>query len=213
MGACWSVIVVVVAGCGFQVTITSDAASGAAVPDADPVADSDAALDAMVDGPWTTAACPTSYITIESLPSRYRLITTAADVLAQHAACMQDGAHLAVIDSVEEARDLSRFIDDSSGLPTNGNVLVYIGSVQRSNQNSVSAGWISATGAFNGSFWESGEPNDGFGVENDEEQFAVIWKQNDLLADVDNRSLPALCECDGLAITAEYEAVLVEAAN
>lgn len=201
--------VTLIAGCGFQVTVTDTPA----IIDA-PAIDS---LGTMtIDGPpvdaaWTVDDCPTSYQAISGQPTRYFLRTTAMTVTDHHEACTMEGTHLAVIDSVGEAAALRQFVDGTSGLPSNGlGEFVWIGVAQRANQVSVGSGWISANGAtFPAQFWESGEPNDGFGTEDGEEEYGAIWRNHDLVADIrEDYEMAGLCECDGVAIASTYASLV-----
>jgi hypothetical protein len=197
------------AGCGFQVTLTD---APPAILDA-PV---DTALDTMmtiIDGPpidaaWTVDDCPPTYQEIGAQATRYFLRTSAMSVTDHHEACAADGTHLAVLDTASEAAALRQFVDGTSGLPSNAfGAFVWIGVAQRTNQVSVGSGWISATGAqFPTQFWHSGEPNDGLGIEDGEEQFGAIWRNHDLVADIrEDDDMAGLCECDGAPITAVYK--------
>lgn len=212
------------AGCGFRISggtgAVDDAgldAQGEGDADVDAMmpgddAEIDPTSDAMIDAP-PALQCLSSYVTLGSVStSRYRLITTGASVVAQHNACVGDGAHLAVIDNAIEAAVLRQLVDGTSGLPNvAGYTLVYVGSAQLPNQANKSTGWISATGPFTAGFWETNEPNDGSGSEDGEEQFAAIWRNHDTLADIGKFSLGALCECDGKPVTVEFQGLMTAA--
>jgi hypothetical protein len=154
--------------------------------------------------------CPTSYIALSNQVSRYRLRTDALTVFAHHTLCVAEGAHLAVIDTPQEAAALRQLVDDAQGLPPSPfGPLVFTGGAQRSNQFSPGAGWLSVTGGFNASFWNIGEPNDGDTFEFGDEQFAAIWRDHNLFADVPNTGpFAAICECDGKEITSEYKEII-----
>ncbi len=209
----------VLAGCGFRVTVGTDnrPVDDAVVIDAEvdaPPDEPDAAIDAsVVDAPWSAADCPINYIAVGNQLTRYRLDVTAIGVRAHHDVCSGEGQHLVVIETQQEASALRQFIDGTQGLPTTSfGPMVYIGAAQRPNQALRDAGWFSATGPFNHAFWNTNEPNDGTGGENNEENFAAIWRDQNLLVDLDHDiPIAGLCECDGKEITLEYKA-LIEAA-
>jgi hypothetical protein len=198
-------LISLVAGCGFRISGSADPGAMDADPDTGEAIDADLdgnPMDAMIDAPVLASDCPPTYVAIGTLVSRYRLISTAADAEAQFTACNGGGTHLAVVDTQTEANALRQFIDGITNLPSS---FVYIGSVQDPTAMTTAGGWISATGAFNDDFWQNGEPNDTAGIENGDEQFAAIWRLHDLLADVSNSKMPALCECDGLAVTEQFK--------
>lgn len=198
--------VVLVAGCGFQVTITGDAATS---DDAPPDDASELDIDASpIDAP----ACPANYFALGNEASRYFLRNEARELEEHHELCTADGTHLVVIDTAAEAALLRELVDTTQGLPTTQfGPLVYIGAAQRPNQSSPGAGWISATGTFNPAFWAFGEPNDGAGIENGDEHLAAIWRGHDLIADVrDDHEVAAICECDGKAVTPAFDEALLE---
>jgi hypothetical protein len=208
------------AGCGFRVTTSSDIrpVDDAPLDDAvevdDAPDDADAAIDAVpVDAPWSAADCPINYVVVGNQLTRYRIDFNAVGVRAHHEVCTAEGTHLAVIETQQEASALRQFIDGTNGLPTTSfGPFVYIGAAQRPNQALRDAGWFSATGPFNQSFWNSNEPNDGTGGENNEENFAAIWRDQNLLVDLDHDiPVAGLCECDGKEITSEFK-TLIEAA-
>ncbi len=202
-----------VAGCGFQISSSGGQPGGDAAIDAGgPGTEADASepMDAA-----DALQCPANYITLGSLPSRYFLNTLARTMVQHHDLCAQDGTHLAVVDSADEAQPLKKIVDDALNLPSTGyGPQVYIGSLQARGRSSPATGWISATGPFDGSYWHVGEPNDGAGLENDEEQAAFIWRGHDLLSDYPHTvNQAAICECDGLSTTAEYEALVADLAG
>jgi hypothetical protein len=203
----WMVLLV---GCDFRLRLGADAPGDDVLPidAADPDAADAPAIDGPpVDAPWSAADCPSDYVAVGNQATRYHIHFNSAGVLAHHVSCATEGTHLAVIETQQEASALRQFIDDSVGLPTTtSGILVYIGAVQRDSQVATGAGWLFATGPFNSAFWNIGEPDDGAGVENDEEQVAAIWRDHNLLADVPfDFPIAGICECDGKAITDDYK--------
>jgi len=208
----WITVFVALAGCGFRVTLASDAAVGSDTI-VDDAVDADQPIDATIDEP-VVASCPTSYIALGNLSSRYFLRTNGSTIRTHHLGCVADGAHLAVIDTASEAAVVRQLVDGTTGLPTSSyGPFVFAGSAQRPNQTMTTTGWISATGAFTSQpFWQNGEPNDLPGGEDGGEQFIAIWRDHDLLVDIaGNGSFAALCECDGAPITEDYEALMAVA--
>ena len=209
-------VLLLVAGCGFQV-----AGSGG---DASPVADTgaergsndppvDAAIDAMADAMidalvFTPAMCPASYtLTTGSAPlSRYRVITTAASFQTQHADCNDDHAgwtHLVAFDAQAEA--------GAVGGMTSG--FYYIGLVQAPNQTAVAAGWYRFTGGAMASGWSQtgsfAQPEDAQDyVENGQEQLAVADSSGMAYDVAGLASYAAVCECDGHAIDPTVAAMI-----
>src|SRR5262245_15812491 len=93
---------IALAGCrfGFESGEPRDAAGSGNDPDALVDASGVAMVDAMPDG--TSVTCPTSYVTIGQLSSRYRLITTSTVWLSAEQSCEADGTHLVIVDDATE---------------------------------------------------------------------------------------------------------------
>jgi hypothetical protein len=216
MRAWWTMVAVAMgAGCGFRVTVSSDDASMIDAAEIDAAEIDAMPTDAMPDAGWLASDCPQSYIQIGASPTRYALHTTAMNVFDHHELCEDDGTHLAVIQTAQEAAALKQFIDGTSGLPTTQfGPLVWVGAAQRRNQTNPTSGWMWATGSQTVMFWESGEPNDGFGTEDGQEEFGAIWRGNNLLADMnENTNLAGLCECDGAPVVPTYESLVDDGDN
>lgn len=199
----WAVWIVLIAGCGFEVSTNAMPADSPLPPDLMSTLDAPA-----VDAGWSADTCPKDYISIGTSATRYSLHTTAMNVRAHHELCTQEGTHLAVLDSPAEALALRQFIDGISGLPSSDEfgVFVWIGAAQRANESLPTSGWINATGGtFDASLWNFAEPNDLAVVENGQEDVAALWQLHDFVADVDEDGDHAgLCECDGTPITQDY---------
>lgn len=157
----------------------------------------DAAID--VAGP----VCPTSYsLVLEGSASRYRVIAQDESARVHHLDCMNDSTdmttHLVVLDTSEE------LLAVQSSLETSGMDTWWVGVVQPREQGSPGEGWVWLTGEpVAASSWDGGEPNDGDGTENNQENFSRIAPGRTGMADTaTGNSFGALCECDGRPVDA-----------
>ncbi len=159
-------------------------------------------VDASPDGPppWDPTMCPAEYtLTLTGTPqSRYRLIDTSANVNTQHVDCNDDHAgwtHLVSLDDATEATQIRASITSNT---------FYVGAVQPRDQADTGVGWLTFAGtALPSAAWQTGQPNDNAGVENNDQNFAAADDSTGLLNDVSGSgTYRAVCECDGQAIPA-----------
>jgi hypothetical protein len=213
-----AVVVVMLSGCGFQLSL-SDA----------PVAD-DAAVDAVVDGDVDAApidaapidapllVCPASYtVTITATTSRYRFRKSGGRPGPSAGDCANDGTgtHIVSLDSLQEIQQLHAAAVASGGwaieqIDHPNDTLIWVGGVQLPNQSNPGANWITVTGATLPPSWGAGEPND-FALTNNtedgEEQLLVFYLERQYLADIiDEFDFGVICECDGLEPAATFTA-------
>src|SRR5260221_12800694 len=90
--------------------------------------------------------------------------------------------HLAVLDTAAETHDLSALLVTTTPRPTNG--YFYVGAVQTRDQATPSAGWHWLTGESITAAWVTGQPDDGTGVEANQENVAVLDPRAEALHDV-----------------------------
>ena len=185
MRFCWAFVL---AGCGFHT-------SGASSSEVDAQVDATAIFD--------PATCPASYDVALPGPSKYRLITAAAKLDAQNAACNADlpgATHLVVPSSTTELTAISDYLDRLTAGTLHDDSL-WIGAVQVAGATQRSAGWIDFSDRDLIHGWATGEPNDGGAVEDATEQFASMKRNKHYLTDSPASStFGALCECDGVPI-------------
>jgi len=168
----------------------------------------DGARDASSDA-FTLAMCPASYtITVTGIDSRYRLITGAALIKAQHADCKDDvpgATHLAAFQTAGETAGVAAAVTSSP-------IRMFVGAVQNGG-GGLAANWFVVTGEpLPSGLWNSMEPNDADGIENGSEQFGLIDPMTDKLHDEDSVTTNgAVCECDGRAIDPTVEIVITSA--
>ncbi len=172
-----------------------------------PVAD-DAGIDAA---PFDVTTCPETYNRdLGNASSRYRLITTEANVWTQAAACAQDlpgATHLVVIDDVAERDALRGSLSSLPFFPS----LAFVGIVQDPAATDPAAGWIHFDGRpVASTLWAANQPDN-----NSQPETAVhanaaqIAKGNPALADaVGTHQAQAFCECDGVPVHAMAQAFL-----
>ncbi|HEY4055277.1 MAG TPA: C-type lectin domain-containing protein [Kofleriaceae bacterium] len=207
------------AGCGFQVSAQGDAGGDARPIDAAPDHDStdvdamtDASIDSAPDAPSTVCPAGAAGFHGQSLTDAHFAINDhwfyfsgAADVKhfsAAETACEGIGSpstqpvHLATPSSAEA--------------PMVGAVqpfsYMWIGVYQLQNQATPTAGWVTVTGKTGADVylsWADGEPSDGGGSENNQENYVQMYggpdghpdgTMNDTSA---NDNLSFICECDG----------------
>ena len=150
--------------------------------------------------------CPLTYSAIvQSSTSRYRIITTATSLKAQHEACkndLPDATHLVALQTGVEALNIGALV---SGSP----VRLYIGAVQLPNQQQTDAAWFALTGEPLVVSWDSTEPNDIDEAENNEEQIAFIQPSTKKVRDEAGLDMyGAICECDGLPVVPALDALM-----
>lgn len=172
-------------------------------------------LDTVPGIPDTTsdafdvASCPPSYdLPAPDGAARYRLLLIDRPLWSQSDACAADlegSTHLAVIDSTAELDALIQITEAATG------DFWWIGAVQQPDQTSLDAGWIWITGgSVHPDLWNTGEPNDADHDEVDHlEQFTRLWRAHAGIADwAGSVAAPAVCECDGRAITDEARTLI-----
>ena len=208
------IAVIMLAGCGFTPSQgTSDApASGSdghgggsdagVIRDAHEFLDAHVFMDAPAVTPFDPAMCPADYTnnTITASPNtRYKILSDMATVKAQSDECNADHpgwTHLAVLDTVQEAQQIHSHM---------GGNFYYVGAVQPVSQATPNSGWLQLTGAaVPSAMWQTGQPNDnGGGIETNAQNFAAVDDSSGLMNDVNGAfQYQAVCECDGLAISA-----------
>lgn len=165
-------------------------------------------MDAMIPPQFDPTLCPAEYSnsTITASPnSRYRIITEMHTFATQDADCNDDHpgwTHMFVIDSITEAQQIKSHL----GQP------YYVGAVQPHDSADADAGWLSFTGtAIDPTFWQTFQPNDNDTnpFEDNEQNFAAADDSSGLLNDVSGVfQYQAVCECDGLPVTAAATAAI-----
>jgi hypothetical protein len=192
MRAVWLILC---AGCSF--TLPAEHAIDDGKPADGPTnGAADASIDAAVFDP---AQCPAGYANngITASPdSRYRLIDSDAAFATHHVDCNDDKTgwtHLVVLDTVQEAQQIRAIITTRT---------YYAGVVQPRSSGQPGAGWLLFNGAGMATgLWQSGQPNDNSGSENNEQNFAAADDGTGLLNDVSGTtSYRGVCECDGKPI-------------
>jgi hypothetical protein len=213
------VLVVALASCGFSPNQgTADASRD---PDADShlidakefhdahgFEDAHVFMDAMTPPAFDPALCPADYSnsTVTASPNtRYKIIGDMHTFAMHNADCNDDHAgwtHLLVIDSLDEAQQLRSHV----GQP------YYVGAVQPHDSAGADVGWIALTGAaIDPMFWQHDQPNDNdfTPVENNDQNFAAVDDSSGLLNDVSGAfQYEAVCECDGLPVSAAAAAAI-----
>jgi hypothetical protein len=204
------ILVVLLAGCGFQVRaelIDAPADEGNLDPDAAIIdAGSDAPIDGMVDAMIDAApmlVCPIDYtVTVPGSTSRYRISSSNGNFAAHHASCNDDMVgvtHLVVFDTLSELDQLTAMLPS---VPQPSGSRFYVGAVQMMNQLTTSDGWLHFTGgAVPATFWGQGHPEDNDQSELDHDQQLAALDTGERMNDVrGNVSYGAICECDGKTI-------------
>ncbi|MBA3464811.1 MAG: C-type lectin domain-containing protein [Deltaproteobacteria bacterium] len=201
------VLVVLLAGCGFQVraevidAAPSDGERDAASLDAQIDGPLDAPIDATPDAPLL--ACPIEYVvTVTGSMSRYRISSTNGTFAQHHASCNDDlvgATHLAVFDTLAELDQITALL---VAVPQPSSGRFYIGAVQMMNQTTTGGGWLHFTGgAVPTTMWQSGQPDDNSDSEADHDQQLAALESGQRLNDVSGElSYGAVCECDGKTI-------------
>jgi hypothetical protein len=199
------IVIAVAPGCRqlFGIDDTSvaggDGPSAGDAPGAIDATIADAAPDAPVDAvPFSVDLCPGNYgDTIGTIPgSRYRRNNNDRPFAVHHADCNDDApgwTHLLVPDGLGETANAAAW---------NPGRVKYVGVVQMPGQAALDASWFRFTGEPNIIGWDAqtNEPNDNDGVENGENQLAVIVGEGDLFDVGGANDYSAICECDGRAI-------------
>jgi hypothetical protein len=167
--------------------------------------------DGSVDGaPFDTALCPPSYSMGRerdaAASSRYRLISSYANVWAQAAACSGDlpgATHLVIIDDAVELATLQDM------LPLFPPLSVYVGVVQDPAAPTAAAGWIDFAGR-PASHWASNQPDNQGKAETElHANAAELEKSTNGIDDtVGTGTNGAICECDGVPESAMARAFL-----
>ena len=87
----------------------------------------------------------------------------------------------------------------------------YIGVVQDPAAATPAAGWIHANGApVAAAHWRADDPDDGDDSEADHLEQAAVILNDGRFSDISGRTaVPVLCECDGVAPSAMFQAFLV----
>jgi hypothetical protein len=201
----WTVrsLVVLLAGCGFQISAGSDAGPRDTGATADAIdAPADAPADAPNDGP--RFSCPAEYnVIVTATTSRYRISSVNAVFSPHHESCNDDGVgatHLAVFDTSAEKDQIVPFLAQAPQ-PTNGRF--YVGAVQMPSELTVGAGWLWFTGeTFPAAMWTTAQPDDDadFDETDHEQQLAVIDSTGAMFDVGGSIGYGALCECDGKTI-------------
>ncbi|MGE0870924.1 MAG: hypothetical protein AB7P03_20325 [Kofleriaceae bacterium] len=128
--------------------------------------------------------------------STYRVIATPATFWSHHADCNNDNpgsTHLAALQTSAEG---------SAVVAIAGGVDIYVGAVQRPGQTDPSNNWDWLTGHHMTFGWAANEPEDGVDdVENGEEQLMLLTPTMHGRDTTGTLLAPAVCECDGLAIS------------
>jgi hypothetical protein len=177
-------VLLLVAACGRELNPKFCAAH----PDderCDTVVGVDAAVDAMVDA--SAPACPTSYVALGSLPSRYRAEDAVNDWLSAAARCAADGTntHLVVLsdpaerDALAPVMDRYRFVGHSDAVTEGKFVPVTDEPVA-----------YPAIAAKTSPPWDPGEPNDSGDCVVMSDALALYDR------DCSNEDQAFLCECD-----------------
>ncbi len=126
-----------------------------------------------------------------------------------HEICKADsntGTHLVAVNNLAELDDLDLVLQRVAP-PAMGRF--YVGVVQQPGASSLATGWIDITGlTLDPLLWNVGEPDDLDGTENALEQLAVINPSGRLLDVSGTASYGAVCECDGLPVSAIAEQVI-----
>jgi hypothetical protein len=207
-----AVLVAMVAGSGCRYLLdigglegAVDSATGDGVPvDADQDAPDGATIvDARTDAGFDVSTCPASYnLTVASTPgSRYRLISASATFMEHHDTCKSDAlgiTHLIVIQDQVEAQEVAALVIGGE---------YYVGAVQTPDQVIPTTAWSNLTGGpVPTLIWQSNQPNDGDGVENNVQNVGAADNASGLLDDTSLTDLGAFCECDGYPIDPSVEA-------
>jgi Lectin C-type domain len=217
------VVLVLVWGCGFSPLATMGAEDDQQPPPLDDASSQhdgsivmDARADAQVflDAPvaeFDPALCPAGYavnnVTVEP-SSRYRLIAAGRTLKVHDADCDDDHpgwTHLVTLESNTEGQQIRDHMTNKT---------FYVGAVQLRNQAQTNASWFLVTGDPMPATWQTGQPNDNGGSENNEQNFAAADSANDgRLNDVSGSySYYAVCECDGKPVPAEMANAIADSA-
>ncbi len=160
--------------------------------------------------PFDPTTCPTNYVVVPTLTSRYRLIIDGHPGWTQSDTCAADvpgATHLAVLGDLPETMAIQHLVD-TFALGIAGSA-TYIGGIQVQNQHTPETGWLSITGGTMFAAWATGEPNDADGTENGQEQFVALAIGRAYHVDYAGTSaLGAVCECDGRRVSAEAAALI-----
>jgi hypothetical protein len=211
---------VLVAGCGFSPLDKPVVEDDQQPLDDASTHDGTTVMDAMVDAKvfldaplvaFDPAMCPAGYavnnITVEP-NSRYRLIANGATLKTHDADCNDDHpgwTHLVTLETNTEGQQIRDNLTNN---------IFYVGAVQLRNQAASNAGWFLVTGAAMPATWQTGQPNDNGGGENNEQNFAAADSgQDGRLNDVSGGfNYSAVCECDGLPVPAEMAKAISDSA-
>jgi hypothetical protein len=167
----------------------------------------DSGIDAA---PFDISLCPQSYNRElgQVATSKYRLITSRANVWAQAAACKADlpgATHLVVIDNAEEMNALR------ANLPVFPPLSAYVGVVQDPAATTASAGWIHFDGRAVSGLWTGPEPDNQQMPEVDFHANVAILSNGfgtGLEDTQGTQTLEAFCECDGTPVHSMAQAFL-----
>ncbi len=164
----------------------------------------DAAADAAIVDGYDTTQCPTTYVQIGVLSSRYRLVTSTARPWDHADDCADDApgaTHLVAFSDQLEVQTIQAILDSSASL-----TITFLGLVQMPVATTPGEGWVQLTGEPALPVWELGQPNDGMdnAPETGQEQFGAMSKGRIGIIDVRATQVGgALCECDGRPVTSE----------
>jgi hypothetical protein len=169
--------------------------------------------DAGVDAPpFDVAMCPASYTEdLGNARSKYRLITTQANIWTHAAACAADlpgATHLVVIDDAAERDALRETLPVFPIIPPH---VAYVGVVQDPAATSAKAGWIHFDGrAVAPGLWATNEPNNNGEPETTSRaNVADLNNASDGMQDnVGTAPSAAFCECDGVPVHPMAQAFL-----
>jgi hypothetical protein len=183
------------AGCGFSINLGDNNTPTDARPDGTTTPDMEIDAPKVNCGPSFHQIGTGTYLVLD--PANFRSHMTAC---ATHA-----GAHLAVIDDLQEMVELAAFGRTVMGVMQDSRF--YIGMVQAPAQDSPEKGWIDFQDRdSDADLWSTSganEPNDGpdENENNHQEQVAAIRIDRDHLVDLSSgENVRAYCECDGIPI-------------
>lgn len=159
----------------------------------------DGGVDAIDAAPFDTSVCPQTYNrTIASKPaSRYRVITSTANVWTQAATCKADLAgatHLVVLDDAMEMDELRAIL---SPIPIP--IPAFVGVVQDPAATMPAQGWVHFDGRLAIDLWSSPDPdNNGTPETERRANVADMDSVRDGIHDtLGTQREGAICECDG----------------
>lgn len=167
----------------------------------------------MIDAPilFDPSVCPSGFSqAMPGILSRYRVLpalpSTArfADYMAACDAQLAGKTHAAVFDTKAEATAVLAAIGVGAGR-------YYIGVVQDAAALTPAVGWIHADGtAVASGLWAGTEPNDGNGSEADHLEQAGVVVNDGTFNDISGTmAAPVICECDGSAPSATFQAFVL----